>query len=62
VVYVLADDPRRPPLHYCEAIASSVNMVVQHAVYLRVTVLARTTPASRLRLSSTCHQGSSSRR
>jgi hypothetical protein len=39
VVYVHANDPRRPLVHTCEARASSVDMAVQCAAYLCVTML-----------------------
>ena len=39
VVYVPADDLRSPPVHSYEATASSVDMAVQRAAYLCVTVL-----------------------
>jgi hypothetical protein len=39
VVYVPANDPRKPTVHTWEAKASSIDMAVQRAAYLGVTVL-----------------------
>ena len=41
VISVPADDPRRPPLHSCEATTSSVDLAVQRASYLCATVLCK---------------------